>query len=38
MRTYYDLAKMSHKQLEPDDMTKFIERSNSLLTKLASGL
>lgn len=34
----YDLAKMSHKQLEPDDMTKFIERSNSLLTKLASGL
>ncbi|HOM01722.1 MAG TPA: molecular chaperone HtpG [Acetivibrio sp.] len=33
----YDLAKMSHKQLEPDDMTRFIERSNSLLSKLASG-
>ncbi|HHV29031.1 molecular chaperone HtpG [Acetivibrio mesophilus] len=33
----YDLAKMSHEQLEPDAMTRFIERSNSLLTRLASG-
>lgn len=33
----YDLTKMSHKQLEPDEMTRFIERSNSLLTRLASG-
>ena len=31
----YDLAMMSHKQLEPDAMTKFIERSNLLLGKLA---
>jgi len=30
----YDLAVMSHKQLEPDMMTKFIERSNKLLSKL----
>lgn len=31
----YDLAMMSHKQLEPDAMTKFIERSNQILFKLA---
>jgi len=30
----YDLAVMSHKQFEPDMMTKFIERSNKLLSKL----
>jgi molecular chaperone HtpG len=31
----YDLAMMSHKQLDADAMTKFIERSNLLLEKLA---
>ena len=31
----YDLAMMSHKQLEPDAMTRFIERSNLLMSKLA---
>ncbi len=31
----YDLAVMAHKQLEPEAMTKFIERSNRLLTRLA---
>ena len=31
----YDLAMMSHKQLDPEAMTKFIERSNILLGKLA---
>lgn len=31
----FDLAMMSHKQLEPDAMTRFIERSNLLLGKLA---
>ena len=31
----YDLALMSHKQLEPEAMTQFIERSNMLLTRLA---
>jgi molecular chaperone HtpG len=31
----YDLAMMSHKQLDPGAMTKFIERSNVLLGKLA---
>lgn len=30
----HDLALMSHKQLEPEAMTKFIERSNSILEKL----
>jgi len=30
----YDLAMMGHKQLEPDDMTKFIERSNMILEKI----
>ncbi len=33
-RHVYDLAVMSHKPLEPDMMTKFIERSNELLTRL----
>jgi molecular chaperone HtpG len=32
----YDLALMSHKYLEPDAMTKFIERSNLILSKLAT--
>lgn len=31
----YDLAMMSHKQLEAEAMTRFIERSNQLLTRLA---
>lgn len=31
----YDLAAMSHKQLEPEAMTKFIERSNRILERLA---
>ncbi len=31
----YDLAMMSHKQLNPEAMTKFIERSNLLLGRLA---
>lgn len=31
----YDLAMLSHQQLEPEAMTKFIERSNILLGKLA---
>lgn len=34
-RHIYDLAMMSHKQLEPEAMTKFIERSNQLLARLA---
>ncbi len=32
----YDLALMSHKQLEPDAMTKFIDRSNTILSRLAA--
>jgi len=31
----YDLAMLSHKQLDPEAMTRFIERSNVLLGKLA---
>lgn len=31
----YDLALMSHKQLSPDEMTKFIARSNEILMMLA---
>jgi molecular chaperone HtpG len=31
----YDLAMMSHKQLDPEAMTKFIERSNLILSRLA---
>jgi molecular chaperone HtpG len=30
----YDLAAISHKQLEPDEMGRFIKRSNELLSKL----
>ena len=30
----YDLAAISHKQLEPDEMGCFIKRSNKLLSKL----
>lgn len=30
----YDLAILNHRQLEPDAMAKFIERSNSLLMRL----
>jgi len=30
----YDLAMMSHQKLEPDAMSKFIERSNEILMKL----
>jgi molecular chaperone HtpG len=32
----YDLSRMSHNQLEPDAMTKFIERSNLMLSRFAS--
>lgn len=31
----YDLAVMANKQLEPEEMTRFIERSNKILTRLA---
>ncbi|WP_010252451.1 molecular chaperone HtpG [Acetivibrio cellulolyticus] len=31
----YDLALMGHKSLEPEAMTKFIERSNLILSRLA---
>lgn len=31
----FDLAMMSHKQLEPEAMTRFIERSNMILSKFA---
>ncbi|NSW91663.1 MAG: molecular chaperone HtpG [Firmicutes bacterium] len=31
----YDLAMMGHKQLEPGNMTKFIERSNMILERIA---
>lgn len=30
----YDLAMISHKQLEPDALTKFVERSNKILEKM----
>jgi len=33
----YDLAMMSHKQLDADAMTKFIERSNEMMARLADG-
>ncbi|MCX7746835.1 MAG: molecular chaperone HtpG [Clostridia bacterium] len=32
----YDLAMMSHKQLEPDAMTRFLERSNEILSRIAN--
>ena len=31
----YDLAMISNKPLEPEAMTKFIERSNEIMLKLA---
>ena len=31
----YDLALLSHKPLEPEDMTKFIQRSNDIMVLLA---
>ena len=34
-RQVYDLAQMSHKSLNSDEMTKFIDRSNLILEKLA---
>ncbi len=34
----YDLAMLSHKQLEPEMMTRFIERSNKVLQKFAGML
>lgn len=33
----YDLAMMSHRQLEAEAMTRFIERSSKLLNRLAAG-
>ena len=30
----YDLAMLSHKQLSPDEMTKFVQRSNEVLMML----
>jgi molecular chaperone HtpG len=30
----YDLALLNHRQLEPEAMARFIERSNTLLTRL----
>ena len=35
-RHIYDLALMSHKQLESDAMAKFVERSNQLLERLTN--
>ncbi|HHY82551.1 MAG TPA: molecular chaperone HtpG [Clostridiales bacterium] len=34
-RHVYDLAKLNHKPLEPDEMSEFVKRSNLLLTRLA---
>jgi molecular chaperone HtpG len=34
-RHIYDLAMMSHRQLEPDAMTEFIKRSNQILSMIA---
>ena len=31
----YDLALISHKPLDPEAMTRFVERSNEILTMLA---
>ena len=30
----YDLAMLSHKQLSPDEMTKFVQRSNEIMMLL----
>ena len=32
----YDLAMMSHKQLSPEEMTKFVKRSNDILMVLTN--
>ncbi|RBP43999.1 molecular chaperone HtpG [Garciella nitratireducens] len=32
----YDLAMLSHKQLSPEEMTEFIQRSNEILEKMVS--
>ena len=32
----YDLAMISHKQLSPDEMTKFVQRSNEILMLLTN--
>ncbi|MGI5988795.1 MAG: molecular chaperone HtpG [Lachnospiraceae bacterium] len=34
-RQLYDLARLSHGSLEPDEMTEFIKRSNDILRRLA---
>ena len=31
----YDLALISHRQLTPEEMTKFVARSNEIMLKLA---
>ena len=31
----YDLAMISHKQLSPEEMTKFVKRSNEILMMIA---
>ena len=31
----YDLAMLSHKPLAPEEMTRFVQRSNEILLKLA---
>ena len=33
----YDLARLAHKPLSPDDMTAFVKRSNDILLKLTDG-
>ena len=33
----YDLALISHKPLDGEEMIEFIDRSNKILTKLATG-
>jgi len=34
-RQLYDLAMISHKQLQPEEMTEFVKRTNEILLKLA---
>ena len=34
-RQLYDLAMISHKQLQPEEMTEFVRRTNEILLKLA---
>ena len=33
-KLYYDLAVMNHRQLDPESMVKFIEKSNDLLYRV----